>query len=144
MPIRPKEPWDKDNVWTTRVDEEANLNGYGGLVLKSPQGEKIGYALKFEFPTTNNEAEYEALIVGLTLAKEYGMIHMDIYSDSQLIVNQVVEEYQSRWENMTLYLAKVESLLQWLAWYRVTQVLREKNLEADSLTQLASDLDGAL
>lgn len=88
IPIRLKEPWDKTSVWILTVDRAANANGCGvGLVLTSLLGEKIGYVLKFKFLTTNNEAEFEALIMGLMLANEYTVIQLDIYNDSQLTVN---------------------------------------------------------
>ena len=45
--------------------------------------------LRLQFPATNNEAEYEALIAGLCLAKEMGLQQLKVYSDSQLVVNQV-------------------------------------------------------
>ena len=58
-----------------------------GIVLESPMGEKVLYALRLQFPASNNKAEYEALIVRLRLAKEMGLEQVKIYSDSQLVVN---------------------------------------------------------
>ena len=53
------------------MDGSSNSTGVGvGLVLTSPEGVVAEYALRFEFPTTNNGVEYEALIVGLKIAKE--------------------------------------------------------------------------
>ena len=57
-------------------------------------------ALKFRFKASNNEAEYEALIVGLNLAKEIKVESLEIYDDSQLIVYQITDEYQVRGEKM--------------------------------------------
>ena len=52
-----------------RIDGSSNVNGSGaGVILESPTGEKVNYALRLEFPISNNEAEYEALIAGLRLA----------------------------------------------------------------------------
>ena len=51
-------------------------------------------ALRFGFKASNNEAEYEALIVGLKLAREMKVESLEIYNDSQLIVYQVTDEYQ--------------------------------------------------
>ena len=50
-------------------------------------------ALRFGFKASNNEAEYEALIAGLELAKEMKVESLDIFSDSQLVVCQINEEY---------------------------------------------------
>ena len=66
---------------------------YGGstarLVLRGLQGPneaKISYALKFGFSASNNEAEYEALIAGLKLAKNVGTENFEIFSYSMLVV----------------------------------------------------------
>ena len=61
------DPTDPSNVWNLRIDRSSNVNRNGaGIVLESPTGEEICYALRLQFPATNNEA----LIVGLRLAKE--------------------------------------------------------------------------
>lgn len=55
---------------------------------------KLSYALRFGFYASNNEAEYEALLVGLRWLKEMRAERLEIYNDSQLIMNQVKLEYQ--------------------------------------------------
>ena len=62
------------------------------IMLISPEGHKIHCALCFGFKASNNEAEYEAFIAGLRLAKELQARSIQIYSDSQLVVNQVNED----------------------------------------------------
>ena len=52
-------------------------------------------ALRFEFKASNNEVEYKALIAGLELAKEMKVESLDIFSDSQLVVCQINDEYQA-------------------------------------------------
>ncbi|CAL8145589.1 unnamed protein product [Prunus armeniaca] len=49
----------------------------------------LSTALRFKFHASNNEAEYEALLAGLRLAKEMGAEQIQIFSDSQLVVHQV-------------------------------------------------------
>ena len=57
------EPTDPSNVWSLRIDGSSNVKGSGtGVILESPTGEKISYALRLEFPASNNEAEYKALL----------------------------------------------------------------------------------
>ena len=58
-----------------------------GLVLKSPQGDIIAHAICCDFKANNNEAEYEALIIGLTIDRDLKITHIDINYDSLLIVN---------------------------------------------------------
>ena len=82
------EPTDLSNVWSLRIDGSSNMNQSGaGVVLDSPIGEKINYALRLDLPTLNNEVEYKALLVGLRLAKEIRAEQLRIYSDSQLVIN---------------------------------------------------------
>ena len=59
------------NTWTLHMDGASNEQGSGaGLILKSPEGVMAEYALRFSFKTFNNQAEYEALIAGLRIAKD--------------------------------------------------------------------------
>ena len=57
-----------------------------GVVLTSPKGDKLRYALQIHFAASNNVAEYEALIHGLRLAKELGICWILCYGDSDLVV----------------------------------------------------------
>ena len=99
------EPTDPSNVWSLRINGSFNVNESGaGIILESPTREKISYALRLEFPVLNNEAEYEALLAGLRLAKEMRVKQLRIYNDSQLVVNQVNGDYQAKGENMAAYL----------------------------------------
>ena len=76
-----------DGFWALYVDGSSNMSGTGtGLILVNPEGIIVEYALRFKFPTTNNGAEYEALIAGLRIAKELEVDRLQVYSDSQLVV----------------------------------------------------------
>ena len=79
-----------NSKWMLSVDNSSNVNGANiSLVLTSPKGDLIQQAIRCGFKATNNEAEYEALIAGLNLAKDMGIKKLDISSDSQLVVNQL-------------------------------------------------------
>src|SRR5215469_11893374 len=94
--------------WTIYVDGSSNTKGSGaGVILEGPDGVSIEHSLRFGFTTSNNQAEYEALIVGLTLALEVGASSIKVCSDSQLVSSQVNGTYQARDELMTRYLSKV-------------------------------------
>ncbi|KAK4397159.1 hypothetical protein Sango_1552500 [Sesamum angolense] len=54
-----------------------------------PQGEDMEFAIKFDFKASNNEAEYEGLVLGMKIAQDAGASHLLAYSDSELIVKQV-------------------------------------------------------
>ena len=73
--------------WKLSADGATNAQGNGaGLILTSPEGIDIEYALRFRFHTSNNEAEYEAVIAGLNLAHSLEVDRLEISSDSQLVV----------------------------------------------------------
>ena len=70
------------------IDKASNKHGCGaGIILIDPEGIESSHCLRFKFRVTNNEAEYEALLAGLKVAKELGAQFLPIKSDSQLIVN---------------------------------------------------------
>ncbi|CAL9017764.1 unnamed protein product [Prunus brigantina] len=99
-------------VWKLHVDGSANQQGCGaGLVLTTPDENKLEYALRFSFRTSNNEAEYEALLAGLRLAKSMSAIQISIHSDSQLIVNQITADFAAKDASMSAYLSAAHLLL---------------------------------
>ena len=57
------------------------------MVIQTPEGDKIECMIQLDFPTTNNEAEYEALVVGLDLAKAVGAVNMVVHCDFQVITS---------------------------------------------------------
>lgn len=94
--------------WILHIDGSTTKDASGvGLVLVSPEQNKLAYALCFEFKATNNEVEYEALTTRMQLAKVVGTKHLTVISDSQLVVGQVTREYEAREETMMTYLTKV-------------------------------------
>ncbi|KAF7142836.1 hypothetical protein RHSIM_Rhsim05G0116600 [Rhododendron simsii] len=97
-------PKEEHKPWVLQVDGSITKEASGaGLILTSPKGQLLSYAFRFEFKATNNEAEYEAFVVGLELAKVVGVEHLLAKSDSQLVVGQIPRE-----ENIEAdYLAKL-------------------------------------
>ncbi|KAI5341938.1 hypothetical protein L3X38_009813 [Prunus dulcis] len=99
-------------LWTLFVDGSSNAQGCGaGLVLVSPDKVALEYALRFNFQASNNEAEYEALLAGLRLAKEMDARQIQIFSDSQLVVYQVNQDFTAKDASMTAYLQHARHLL---------------------------------
>ena len=80
-------------------------------MLISPEGHKIHCAISFGFKASNNEAKYEALKAGLCLPREQQVRNVKIFSDSQLVVNQVNDIYLAREEKMAAYLDKAKKQL---------------------------------
>ena len=74
-------------VWRLSVDGAAISQGSGaGLILTSPDGIDVEYALRFGFQASNNEAEYKVVIVRLNLAHSMEADQLEICSDSKLVV----------------------------------------------------------
>ena len=107
------------------------------MILHSPEGDKIECMVCLDFPTTNNEAEYEALIAGLDLAKVAGAKNLVVYCDSQMVTSQVNGEYDCRNERMKKYLEQVKDRINNLR-AKFVQIPREENEHADQLAKAAS------
>ncbi|KAK0591540.1 hypothetical protein LWI29_003551 [Acer saccharum] len=122
-----------------RIDGSSNTHGSGaGIVVSTPEGDSVECALRFDFKATSNQAEYEALTAGLKVCTVLGADKVEIFSDSQVVVNQVLDEYQARDESMIAYLELAMELLERFKEYRIVQVPREENEQADALAKLAS------
>ncbi|XP_074263691.1 uncharacterized protein LOC141586379 [Silene latifolia] len=91
-----------------------------------------------EAEATNNETEYEALILGMKLALELGIRNLQAFSDSLLIVNHVNDEYVARDSKMIAYLKVVKELKQKFRDCKLKQVPRDQNVEADALATLGA------
>ena len=78
-----------------------------GLILTSPEGIDVEYALRFGFQASNNEAEYEVVIARLNLACSMEANQLEVCSDSQLMVKQIENSYEARGEKMIIYLKMV-------------------------------------
>ncbi|KAL5569910.1 hypothetical protein UlMin_026485 [Ulmus minor] len=109
-----------------------------------PDGVKLSCAVRFKFKATNNQAEYEALLSGLRLAKEVSARHLTIYSDSQLVVSQVNSEFQAKGEKMASYLEKAKEAMNQFDTVTIIQVPRAENTNADALARLATGLEERL
>ncbi|KAL0446201.1 UNVERIFIED_CONTAM: Ribonuclease HI [Sesamum latifolium] len=131
-----------DQVWLLHVDGSSTTQDSGaGIVIMTPQGEDLEFAIKFDFKASNNEAEYEALVIGMRMAHEAGARHLLAYSDSQLIVKQVEGAYEAKEESMIQYLQQITDLKTGFNHFQIIQIPREENAKADCLSKLASNLE---
>nr|XP_027093664.1 uncharacterized protein LOC113714068 [Coffea arabica] len=131
--IWPEEPW------VLFVDGASSKEGSGaGLLLTSPTGEELTYALRFDFPASNNDAEYEALLTGLRITHQMSITAIKVRSDSQLVVHQVRGEYEAKEDVMKKYLAKVQEAITLFDTFEIERVPRSQNKLANALSKLAS------
>ena len=69
--------------WSIHTDGSSNRHAGGaGVVIQTPEGDKIECMIRLDFATTNNEAEYEAFVAGLDFTKAVGAENMIVHSDS--------------------------------------------------------------
>ncbi|XP_071731248.1 uncharacterized protein [Rutidosis leptorrhynchoides] len=106
-------------------------------MLVSPEGKELTYALRFEFSTMNNEAEYEALLAGLRLARNLNIQYLKVFIDSQLAANQVAGTFEARSPTIQQYLAKSKELIEQFKGFEIEHVRRSQNKKADALSKLA-------
>ena len=81
-----------------------------GVVLISSDGSRLSYAIRLYFLTSNNAAEYEALINRLRIAIELGATRLYVHDDSELVVDQVMKESSCKSPLMTAYCQEVRKL----------------------------------
>ena len=109
-----------------------------GIVLSSPKGDRLRYALQIHFAASNNVAEYEALVHGLRLAKELGIRRILCYGDSDLVVQQCSGEWDARDSNMASYRFLVQKQSGSFKGCEFLHVPRAENEAADTLAKIAS------
>ncbi len=110
-----------------------------GAVLKSPSGENVAEISEYLGETTNNQAEYRALLAGLRKALDLAVKKIDVFLDSELVVKQLHGQYKVKHPDLIPLFEEVKSLLRKFSVIQVSHVRREKNKEADKLANLALD-----
>ena len=81
------------------------------MVLQSSKGLSIAHVVKFAFATSNNEVEYEFVLLELRLAKELSVANLELQCDSQLVTSQLQGGYEARNGRMEKYLKLDQSLM---------------------------------
>lgn len=110
-----------------------------GAVLYDSDGKEIAALQKFLGKTTNNVAEYTAVIIGLEEAKKRNAEEVRVYMDSQLVVRQMSGEYRVRQPHLQALYGKIQALLPAFTKVTFQHVPREKNERADELANAAMD-----
>ena len=113
-------------------------NGGVGIIIRSPEGDIIKRAIRLQYTTTNNEAEYEALLARLKIAKTLGATKLDVHSNSQLVVGQVNGDYEAKEERMLQYLNLPRHQISRFHEVKLTRIPKEQNEAADQLAKSAS------
>ena len=109
-----------------------------GVVLINPNGEQVKYMVVLDFEATNNMAEYEALIFGLTAALSLGVRQLLVKGDSQLVIKQVREECSCNNPQLVAYPIHMRRLEKDFEALELQHVPREGNSAAYALSARAS------
>ncbi|XP_021806528.1 uncharacterized protein LOC110750492 [Prunus avium] len=112
-----------------------------GVVIESPQGQKWQFAFQLDFKCTNNQAEYEALIIGLEILKEMKATRVLVYGDSQLVINQLTREYQCTSENLAMYYVTALNTADGFSRISFVHVPRTENGKANEMAQVTSGVN---
>lgn len=99
---------------------------------------EISYALQFGFNTSNDEAEYEALLIGLRMTKQMGEESIVAVKDSRLATNQINGGFEENDKQMKKYVKAVQHHVEPLKEFTIKQIPRGENRRADTLSKLAS------
>nr|GEV18450.1 reverse transcriptase domain-containing protein [Tanacetum cinerariifolium] len=125
--------------WILFTDGSSCIDGSrAGIIITNLEGKEFTYALRFKFNTTNNEAEYEALIAGLRIARKMEVQNLQANMDSKLVANQVNGVYVAKDSSMIKYLDKVKNRASTFKEFSIKQVPRGENKKADTLSKMVS------
>nr|KYP64356.1 Retrovirus-related Pol polyprotein from transposon 17.6 [Cajanus cajan] len=130
---------EEPQVWTLHVDGSSNSKGGGaGIILEGPNQVALEQSLKFGFKVTNNQAEYEALLAGLRLARDLGARRVSCNSDSKLMVEQLSGTYQAKDIMLQRYFHTASHQISSFDEFTIKHVPREQNARVDLLSKLAN------
>ncbi|GKV04468.1 hypothetical protein SLEP1_g16622 [Rubroshorea leprosula] len=111
-----------------------------GVVVISLSGLKTQMSFQLDFNCTNNQAEYEALIIGLEMLVELKVSMVEVIGDSQLVLKQLSGEYKCTSLALAPYFALAVQLLEEFDDVSIRHVPRDENYEANEMAQIASGL----
>jgi ribonuclease HI len=112
--------------------------GIGGVILNT-EGVVIAEVSEYIGETTNNQAEYRALLATLQKAKQLGATEIDCYLDSQLVVRQMNREYKIKDPGLAQIFIQIYNLCPTIGKVTFTHVPREQNTLADRQVNKAID-----
>ena len=121
------------------MDGVANQKGFGvGLVLISPEKLIVEKSLRLGLSAMNNEADYKALLEGISMVQRMGGKLATIFSNSRLVVGQVKGKLEARDERMQGYLTQIRHLRLKFESFNLQHIPRSGNTHVDSLATLAT------
>ena len=103
------------------------------LQLRATTREMIEQAIQLNFPASNNETEYEAILAGVDLTKSVSSEKLIIRSDSQLVVGQVNRKYATRYQRIVKYSSLVRQRLGSFEAWKLQHIFQETRMKRQML-----------
>ncbi|GKV17036.1 hypothetical protein SLEP1_g27591 [Rubroshorea leprosula] len=132
--------WEEHHQSTFDMIKRTETMSGTGVVVISPSGLKTQMSFQLDFDCTNNQAEYEALIIGLEMLVELKVSMVEVIGDSQLLLKQLSGEYKCTSLALAPYFALAVQLLEEFDDVSIRHVPRDQNYEANEMAQIASGL----
>jgi len=124
--------------WTLHVDGSSNSKSCGaGVVFEGPECILLVQALEFYFKTSNNQVEYETILVGLNLAHDMETHQLICIIDFELVVRQLKGEFEVKESQLQKYYHLVRNLMSKLKNVQIEHIHREHSSRANMLSRLA-------
>ena len=111
--------------------------------MTSPEKDVLKYGVQLQFPATNNEAKYEAILTSLRIARALGIKNLRLRIDSKLIVGQITNEYEVKEERMKKYIQLTSQVIDEFDSVKLELIPREENSATDEIARLASTEDAS-
>ncbi len=111
-----------------------------GFVIKTDKGEVLQTGGEFLGETTNNQAEYQGLILGLKKIKEFDVSSITVFMDSELIINQLKRRYKVKNSELAILFVRAWNLTMGFKKVDFKHIFRDKNIEADAEVNKALDV----
>ena len=118
--------------WMMFFDGAACQGAGASVVFVSPQRQILLYSFLLSKLWSINVAEYQALIIGLQMAIEMGISQLEIFGDSKLIINQILEQYDVKKEDLIPYCKYAKKLLANFETITLEHIPRKENRQADA------------
>ncbi|KAG9446452.1 hypothetical protein H6P81_012580 [Aristolochia fimbriata] len=127
--------------WRMYFDGAARKNGSGaGVLFMSPSDDLMLYSFILSHCCTNNEAEYQAIILGLGMVVEMGLSQLEIFDDSALVIKQLIGEFEVQKEELIPHKKEAQRLLEKIPNVTLGHVPRASNSQANALAGIAASL----
>ncbi|KAH0720374.1 hypothetical protein KY285_005176 [Solanum tuberosum] len=127
--------------WKMYFDEASHREGAGaGVIFVTSREEILSYSFTLKQCCSNNVAEYQALILELEMAVDMKQLQLQVFGDSELVINQLLGSYEVKKPELRLYHDYAQQLIRCLGDVTLQHVPRKENKKVDALAALASTL----